>query len=81
MCTLAHEATSMDHMGHLELKGLAIQSLRVIPFANHICTNKSLRTLLSLMDTENRVVVARGYRLGGGMEWELGISRCKLLYI
>ena len=53
----------MIHMGHLELKGLAIQSLRVV--TNHICTNKSLRTLLSLMDTENRVVVARGYRLGG----------------
>ena len=24
--------------------------------------------------TENRLVVARG---GGGMEWDLGISRCK----
>ena len=32
-----------------------------------------------LMDIENRVVAARGYRLGGGMAWELGISRCKLL--
>ena len=71
----------MDHIGHLELKGLAIRSLRVIPFTKHIYTNKSLRTLLSLMDIENRVVLARGHRLGGGMEWELGISRCKLLHI
>lgn len=69
----------MDHMGRLELKGLAIRSLRVIPFTNHTCTNKSPRTLPSLMDIENRVVAARGYRLGGGMAWELGISRCKLL--
>ena len=29
---------------------------------------------------ENRFVVAKGEG-GGGMEWELGVSRCKLLYI
>ena len=30
---------------------------------------------------ENRLVVAKGEGVGGGMEWEVGISRCKLLYI
>ena len=30
---------------------------------------------------ENRLVVAKGEGGGGGMEWEVGISRCKLLYI
>ena len=33
------------------------------------------------MDIENRLVVAKGEGVGGGMELELGISRCKLLYI
>ena len=28
---------------------------------------------------QNRLVVAKGEG-GGGMDWELGISRCKLLY-
>ena len=32
-------------------------------------------------DIENRVVVAKGEGVGGGMEWEVGVSRCKLLYI
>ena len=31
--------------------------------------------------TENRFVVAKGDGGGGGMDWEFGISRCKLLYI
>ena len=31
-------------------------------------------------DTENRLAVAKR-RGGGGMDWEFGISRCKLLYI
>ena len=31
-----------------------------------------------LTDIENRLVVAKG---GGGMEWEFGVSRCKLVYI
>ena len=26
-------------------------------------------------------MVARGKGVGGGMEWEVGVSRCKLLYI
>ena len=33
------------------------------------------------MDMENRLVVAKGERIGGRMEWEAGVSRCKLLYI
>ena len=33
------------------------------------------------MDIENRTVVAKREGVGGGMEWEFGISRCKLLYI
>ena len=28
-----------------------------------------------------RLVVANGEWGGGGMDWEVGISRCKLLYI
>ena len=32
------------------------------------------------MDIENRLVVAKGEGVGGGMEWEVGISRCKRLY-
>ena len=34
-----------------------------------------------LTDIENRLVVAKGEGGGGGMDWEVGISRCKLLYI
>ena len=33
------------------------------------------------MDIENILVVAKGEGTGGGMEWEVGVSRCKLLYI
>ena len=33
------------------------------------------------MDIENRLLVAKGEGVGGGMEWEVGVSRCKLLYI
>ena len=32
------------------------------------------------MDIENRLVVANREGVGGGMDWEFGISRCKLLY-
>ena len=34
-----------------------------------------------IRDIENRLVVAKGDRGGGGMECEIGVSRCKLLYI
>ena len=33
-----------------------------------------------LTDIESRLVVAKEEWGGGGMEWELGVSRCKLLY-
>ena len=29
---------------------------------------------------ENKLVAAKGEGVGEGMEWEFGISRCKLLY-
>ena len=32
------------------------------------------------MDTENRLVVAKGEGVGGRMGWDVGVSRCKLLY-
>ena len=31
-----------------------------------------------IMDIENRMVFAKEEGFGGGMEWELGVSRCKL---
>ena len=33
------------------------------------------------MDTEHGLVVAKGKRVGRGMEWEVGVSRYKHLYI
>ena len=33
------------------------------------------------MDKENRLVVAKGEGFGKGMEWEVGVSRCKLLFM
>ena len=35
----------------------------------------------SLTDTENRLVVAKGDGKSGGMDWEFGLSWCKLLYM
>ena len=29
---------------------------------------------------QNRLVVAKGKGAGGGLDWEFGINRCKLLY-
>ena len=34
-----------------------------------------------LTGTENRLVVAKGEEGGGGMHWESGVGRCKLLRI
>ena len=34
-----------------------------------------------LMGLENRLVVAKGEGAGRGMDWEFGVSRCKLLYL
>ena len=33
------------------------------------------------MDTENRLVVAKGDWGGTGMDWEFGVSRCKLIHL
>ena len=33
------------------------------------------------MDIEKRLVFAKGKGAGGGMEWEVGVSRCNLLYM
>ena len=33
------------------------------------------------MDIEYTLVVAKAEGVGGGMEWEVGISRCRLLYM
>jgi len=33
------------------------------------------------MDTENRLVVAKGDGVGGAVEWKVRASRCKLLYV
>ena len=40
-----------------------------------------LRNRNRLADIENRLVVAKGEGGGEGMEWEFGVSRCKLVYI
>ena len=32
-------------------------------------------------DIENRLVVAKGGKGEGGKDWEVGVSRCKLLHI
>ena len=42
----------------------------------------NLSTEKKLMDLENRLVVAKGEGEGvggSGMDWELGVNRCKLL--
>lgn len=33
------------------------------------------------MKKENRLVVAIVEGIGGGIEWEVGVSRCELLYM
>ena len=48
-------------------------------------SNEHIQTYLRngnrLTGIENRLVVAKGEGEGGGMDWEFGISRCKLSYI
>ena len=35
----------------------------------------------TIMDIENRYVVAKREGVGGRMEWEVRVSRCKRLYV
>ena len=42
--------------------------------------NISRKTKTRFTDIENRLVVAKTAGGRGGMDWEFGISRCKLLY-
>ena len=46
-----------------------------IKYDTNVCFIDKFR----LRDIENRLVVANGAGGGGGMEWKLGMSRCKLL--
>ena len=39
------------------------------------------RTRNKLTDLEGGLVVATGGRWGGGMNWEVGIGMCTLLYV
>ena len=34
-----------------------------------------------LTGIENRLLVAKGEGVGEGMDWEIGVSRCRLLHI
>ena len=43
--------------------------------------NTNLSVKQSIADTEHRLVFAKGMGAGGGMEWEVGVCRCKLLYM
>ena len=62
-------------LGGVILKGIVfIHSLSFISE----CTSENSN---SLTDIENRPVVAKGEGVGRGTEWEVGVRRCKLLYI
>ena len=43
--------------------------------------NLSMKQKQSHRHIENRLVVAKREGVGGGIDWEVGISRCKLLYV
>ena len=42
---------------------------------------KSIAKKDTCLDTENRLVVAQGERGGSGMDWEFGVSRCRVLHL
>ena len=44
-------------------------------------TNELIYETETDSDIEDRRVVAKGVEGGRGMDWEFGISRCKLVYI
>ena len=41
----------------------------------------NLSTEKKIMDMENRTVVSKRGGGGSGLDWEFGVSRCKLLYL
>ena len=41
----------------------------------------NLSTKTRLTDIQNRLVVARAIREGRGMDWKVGVSKCKLLHL
>ena len=43
--------------------------------------NEPIYETETLTDVENKLVVAKGEGVGGRMEWEAGVRRCKLLYM
>ena len=43
-------------------------------------TNEPICETNRITDIENRLVVAKGEGVGGGVEWEFGVSRCELVY-
>ena len=43
-------------------------------------TNELIYKIETDSQTKNRLVVAEGEGVEGGMNWEFGISRCKLAY-
>ena len=58
------------------------KSERQIPcVTTYMCNLKDDSNRNRLIDTENRLAVAKGWGGGGEMEWEAAASRCKLLYI
>ena len=44
-------------------------------------TNELIYKTETDSDIENRLVVAKGVGAGRGMDWEFGVSRCKLLHL
>ena len=44
-------------------------------------TNEPIYKTETDSDKENRLVVAKGVGRGSGMDWEFGVSRCKLLHL
>ena len=63
-----------------ELHSFIMKTLEVWDFLPQK-KKKGILNILWYTDMENRLVVAKGERIGGRMEREVGISRCKLLYI
>ena len=52
-----------------------------VPGVSKSWTQLSINIQNRLTDTENRLGIAKEKRERGGMDWEFGVSRCKLLYL